>query len=71
MQIRIEGLKGTEYLDSLDGRKQKPEVDDVLLFNGEVDRIYTGVPGTVQVSASQPDHNLSKLTQPVKRDERA
>ena len=52
-QIHIEGLKGTEYLDSLDGRKRKPEVGDVLLFNGEVDRIYTSVPGNLQVSLSK------------------
>ena len=54
VQIHIEGLKGTDYLDSLDGRKRKLEVDDVLLFNGEVDRIYTGVPGNVQVMSCAP-----------------
>ncbi len=49
-QVHIEGLKGTEYLDSLDGRKRKAEDGDVLQFNGEVDRIYTGVPGNLQAS---------------------
>lgn len=48
-QIHVEGLKGTEYLDNLDSRKRKPEADDVLQFNSELDRIYVGVPGTVQV----------------------
>ena len=50
-QVHIEGLKGTEYLDSLDGRKRQPEEGDVLQFNGEVDRIYTGVPGNLQATA--------------------
>jgi D-hexose-6-phosphate mutarotase len=58
VQIHIEGLKGTEYLDSLDGRKRKSEVDDVLLFNGEVDRIYTDVPGNVQVTSGIPSLQL-------------
>jgi len=47
-QVHIEGLKGAEYLDSLDSRKRKAEDGDVLQFNGEVDRIYTSVPGNLQ-----------------------
>ena len=48
LQVHITGLKGTEYLDSLDSRKRQPEEGDVLQFNGEVDRIYTSVPGNLQ-----------------------
>ena len=57
LQVRIQGLKGAEYLDSLEGRKRKSEASETVLFNAEVDRIYTGVPGTLQVGPN-PIHNI-------------
>jgi glucose-6-phosphate 1-epimerase len=39
----VEGLAGTRYLDSLDGRAEKADADAAVVFQGEVDRIYLGV----------------------------
>lgn len=43
-EATVEGLKGTKYLDSLDGRKEKTEENDSVKFAEEVDRIYAAVP---------------------------
>lgn len=46
---RVEGLKGTAYLDSLDGRKEKQEEPDSLVFDKEVDRIYLQAPDELKI----------------------
>lgn len=41
----ITGLKGCKYLDSLENRVEKTETGDQdVVFDGEVDRIYCGIP---------------------------
>jgi len=42
---RVSGLRGCEYLDSLDGRCRKTDTDEALSFPHEVDRIYKGCLG--------------------------
>lgn len=43
----IEGLEGTKYLDSLQGRREIIEENKVICFQGEVDRIYCNTPNTI------------------------
>ena len=40
--VTVEGLRGSTYLDQLQGRARIIEADDLLSFNGETDRIYLG-----------------------------
>jgi glucose-6-phosphate 1-epimerase len=42
-EATVDGLTGTRYLDSLDGRAEKVDSDPAVAFLGEVDRIYLGV----------------------------
>ncbi len=42
------GLQHLSYIDQLDGRKLKEERSESVIFEGEVDRIYTNV-GTTSV----------------------
>lgn len=49
VQVHVHGLKGSQYLDNLDQRVRKPESHEVVRFSGEVDRIYAGTHGTIQV----------------------
>jgi glucose-6-phosphate 1-epimerase len=46
--IRVDGLEGVRYLDSLDGRRERSQ-DGTITFASEVDRIYlgTGLPITI------------------------
>lgn len=41
-RCRVLGLEGTDYIDKMDGGKQKHQ-DGPVTIGGEVDRIYTGV----------------------------
>lgn len=45
----VEGLQGTTYLDSLDGRSQQTEREECIRFTGEVDRIYCNTPETIRI----------------------
>lgn len=45
----IRGLKGTKYLDSLNQSAVCEEKDDIVTFNGEVDRIYLRTKDTLDV----------------------
>ena len=47
--IGVTGLKGVDYLDSLDGRQRKTETSDAIRFAGEVDRIYVNTPHAVEI----------------------
>ena len=38
--VSVTGLKGVDYLDSLENRKAKTEANDAIRFTAEVDRIY-------------------------------
>lgn len=42
--VSIDGLQGRDYLDQLDGHRVR-RTEGVLLICGEVDRVYTAVPG--------------------------
>lgn len=48
-QTRVVGLKGVEYLDTLDERKRKPEQPDFISFTAEVDRIYLNTTQAVEI----------------------
>jgi len=43
-KVRVLGLDGSEYLDKMDNSSRKTQAGPVTI-DGEVDRIYTGVPG--------------------------
>jgi len=47
--VSVTGLKGVDYLDSLEGRQRKTESDDGVGFTGEVDRIYINTPQAVEI----------------------
>lgn len=46
---QVRGLRGFTYLDSLANRVQVQESDGEVRFPGEVDRIYCGVPNTLEM----------------------
>jgi glucose-6-phosphate 1-epimerase len=48
-KIGIEGLKGTKYLDKVDGFKRKTQQEEVLRFSSVVDRPYLNTEATVTV----------------------
>jgi len=47
--VSVTGLKGVDYLDSLESRLRKTETPDAIRFTGEVDRIYVNTPHTVEI----------------------
>jgi glucose-6-phosphate 1-epimerase len=47
--VSVAGLKGVDYLDSLEGKQRKTETPDAIRFTGEVDRIYVNTPHTVEI----------------------
>ncbi len=47
--LRVVGLRGVDYLDSLDGHQRKTETADAIRFVGEVDRIYVNTPHRVEI----------------------
>jgi len=48
-QVSIRGLRGVQYLDALDNRAQKTEIEEAIQFSGEVDRIYLDTTGRVEI----------------------
>jgi glucose-6-phosphate 1-epimerase len=47
-KVRVLGLDGTDYLDKVDNSVRKTQAGPVV-FDGEVDRIYTGVTGELVI----------------------
>lgn len=47
--LRVVGLQGVEYLDSLEGHQRKTETADAIRFVGEVDRTYVNTPHRVEI----------------------
>lgn len=47
--LRVVGLQGVDYLDTLDGHQPKTEASDAIRFVGEVDRIYVNTPHPVEI----------------------
>jgi len=45
----VENLENYRYLDSLQGRLECVEAEEKVVFPGEVDRIYLGVPDTLKI----------------------
>lgn len=45
----MEGLKGLQYFDNVDGVDFKTEESDAVRFTGETDRVYRNAPETVTV----------------------
>jgi len=48
-QVSVIGLQGVEYLDSLEGRMRKQEMNDAIRFTSEVDRVYVNAPHAVEI----------------------
>ena len=46
------GLKGVEYMDSLQDKEQLKEQGDSITFSEELDRIYLDTPDTLEVRPS-------------------
>ena len=46
------GLKGVEYMDSLQDKKRLKEGSDSITFTDELDRIYLQTPDVLEVSAA-------------------
>lgn len=59
---KVVGLQNVKYLDSLDGRIEKTEPNDAVLFQSEVDRIYQQTPDTITVQ-----DNLNARTITIKK----
>lgn len=47
--VKVVGLQGVDYLDSLDGHQRKTEPPEPIRFIGEVDRTYVNTPQTVEI----------------------
>ncbi len=47
--VTVCGLKGVDYLDSLEGRQRKTEATEAIRFTGEVDRIYINTPHATEI----------------------
>ena len=67
MQVHVDGLMGTHYLDNLDQRTSTPGAEDAVRFTGEVDRIYTGCHSTIQAGylgsgCEAPDRTVGCLS---------
>lgn len=45
------GLKGVEYMDSLQDKKRLKEGGDSITFTDELDRIYLQTPDVLEVGA--------------------
>lgn len=48
-KTEVQGLKGIDYLDKVDGFKQKTQTDDAITFNDQVDRPYLDCSGAVTI----------------------
>lgn len=48
-QVRVDGLQGVGYLDSLQDKKRFTEDGASVRFSGEVDRIYLATPDRLEV----------------------
>jgi glucose-6-phosphate 1-epimerase len=59
-QVRVTGLQGVTYTDSLKGGERVTEAGEAVMFDQEVDRVYLGVPSTIQVSTDVLDCLLIK-----------
>ena len=53
VQAHVVGLKGVEYMDSLQDRKRLTEQGDSITFSEELDRIYLSTPDTLEVCPAQ------------------
>jgi D-hexose-6-phosphate mutarotase len=49
----VKGLKGTRYLDKVDGGVEKMESSDAIVINSEVDRVYINTKSTVEIHDSK------------------
>mmetsp|Transcript_95879 Transcript_95879/g.273381 ORF Transcript_95879/g.273381 Transcript_95879/m.273381 type:complete len:303 (-) Transcript_95879:492-1400(-) len=58
LEATVGGLRGCKYLDSLDGRVEKVDLEEEVCFASEVDRIYMGVPRVVTVSDSSVNFDI-------------
>lgn len=58
LEATVGGLRGCKYLDSLDGRAEKVDLEEEVCFASEVDRIYMGVPRVVTVSDSSVNFDI-------------
>jgi glucose-6-phosphate 1-epimerase len=47
--VTVAGLKGVDYLDSLENRQRKTEADEAIRFKGEVDRIYVNSTQAIEI----------------------
>ena len=45
--VDVRGLKGSNYIDKVDGGKLKPETENAIFFKSEVDRAYLNTPDPV------------------------
>lgn len=48
--VRVRGLEGLTYLDSLNNRARSAEPRSEIAIDGEIDRIYTQVPPTLNIT---------------------
>ncbi len=48
-KIKVVGLQGVDYLDSLDRHQRKTETSDAIAFTGEVDRTYISTSQTAEI----------------------
>jgi len=48
-QTSVAGLYGIDYLDNAQGRVQSRDVDEAVVFPGEVDRIYLNTPDSLKI----------------------
>jgi len=58
LEATVGGLRGCKYLDSLEGRAEKVDLEEEVCFASEVDRIYMGVPRVVTVSDSSVNFDI-------------
>jgi len=54
---RVEGLMGSVYVDGLEGGARGEETSDVLVIDGEIDRVYFDVGGSLRLR--EPERSLT------------
>ncbi len=52
-EVKVTGLKGTDYLDKPENFARRKESGDAITFSGETDRVYLSTSGTVEIRDSK------------------
>ncbi len=52
-EVSVKGLKGTKFIDKVDGGAEKLETNEAIVISSEVDRVYMDTKATVEIHDSK------------------